>query len=54
MDDDKRKQTHDSEHVRQDSDDRRNKIREDRKGTTEVTDWNKPPRPDKDKEQDRG
>jgi hypothetical protein len=48
--DDKRKGTNDSDHVRKDSDDRRI-IKEDH--GTKVTDWHRPPRPDKEKQKDQ-
>ncbi len=53
MDDPKRKQTNDSETIRNDSNDRRDHIKEDRHGPSDVTDWARPPRPDKEKEQER-
>jgi hypothetical protein len=48
MDDKKRRQTNDSDNSRQDSND--DHIKKDRDST--VTDWNRPPRPDKNKDRD--
>ena len=49
MDDKRRKQTNDSDNVRNDSNDR-DDSRKSRNDPNEVTDWNKPPRPNKEKD----
>jgi hypothetical protein len=50
MDEKKRRQPGDSDNSRQDSND--GYVKKDRGNSSDVTDWNRPPRPDKSKDRD--